>query len=142
MTQRSKLAFRLKVGEGFPDDKNLFELGGINGLRGFDRKTVRGAHVGLGSVEYRFPLLDRLNVSVADHLLGMDSISGVAFFDAGQAWYHDFEDSQLRKDAGLGLRFTVNVGSFLEKVLVRFDAAQAIGQKQDTHFWFGVNHAF
>lgn len=143
VTPQSKWALRLKYGQGFPDDKNLFELGGMDGLRGFDRKTVRGAHAGLGSVEYRFPLLNKLDISVADHLLGMESIGGVAFFDAGQAWFHDFEDTQLRKDAGLGLRFTVNLGSFLEKVLVRFDAAQAIGEsKQGTHFWFGVNHAF
>ena len=143
VTVQSKFALRLKYGTGFPDDKNLFELGGMDGLRGFDRKTVRGAHAGLGSIEYRFPLLSKLDISLADHLLGMESIGGVAFFDAGQAWFHDFEDTQLRKDAGLGLRFTVNLGSFLEKVLVRFDAAHAIGQaKQDTHFWFGVNHAF
>ena len=143
VTLQSKLALRLKYGAGFPDDKNLFELGGMDGLRGFDRKTVRGAHAGLGSVEYRFPLLNKLDISVADHLLGMDSMSGVAFFDAGQAWFSDFEDTQLRKDAGVGLRFIVNAGSFLEKILVRFDAAQAIGEpKQGTHFWFGVNHAF
>ncbi len=143
VTVQSKLALRLKYGWGYPDDKNLFELGGINGLRGFDRKTIRGAHAGLGSVEYRFPLVQKLNLSFADHLFGLESIGGVAFFDAGEAWFHDIDDTQLRKDAGLGLRFTVNLGSFLEKILVRLDAAQPIGvSKQDTHFWFGVNHAF
>ena len=139
----SKLAFRLKYGWGFPDDKNLFELGGINGLRGFDRKTVRGAGGLLGSVEYRFPLLKNLDLSCADHVVGLESIGGVAFLDGGGAWYDSFSDTDWKQDLGLGLRFTVNIGSFLEKIMVRMDVAQAVGEsKSDPHFWFGVNHAF
>ncbi len=143
VTTQSTFALRMKYGFGYPDDKNLFELGGMNGLRGFDRKTIRGAEGFLGSAEYRFPLLQRINLSAFDHHLGLESVGGVAFFDAGQAWFNDFDDTQLKKDAGLGLRFMVNIGSFLEKVLLRFDAAQSINEsKEDPHYWFTVNHAF
>jgi len=143
VTVQSKLAERIKIGGGSVDDKNLFELGGIDGLRGFDRKTVRGSNALLGSFEFRFPLLDHLDISVFDHTLGLDKLSGVAFFDAGQSWYGSFSDSSLRKDAGVGLRFHLNVASFLEQMIVRLDAAQAINDPEDDiHYWFGVNQAF
>ena len=143
VTNKSRLAFRFKCGWGEPDDKNLFELGGLNGLRGFDRKEIRGAKALLGSVEYRFPLKDNLRVSFMDHLFGLESIGGVIFFDAGQSWYSDFQEAGFKKDAGLGLRATVSIGSFLEKAVLRADVAQAINQAdEDPHFWFGVNQAF
>ncbi len=143
VTAQSKMALRLKYAWGYPDDKNLFELGGIDGLRGFGRKTIRGSNGALSSVEYRFPIVSDINASVADRALILEDVGGVVFFDCGQAWYQDIGDSNLKKDAGLGLRFTVNVGAFLEKVMVRLDVAQAIHQpKEETHFWFGLNHAF
>ncbi len=143
VTPRSHLAFRLKSGWGFPEDKLLFEIGGWDGLRGFDRKTIRGASALLGSVEYRFPIREDLGWSFFDHLFGLDSIRGVVFFDAGQSWFDNFDDGKIHKDAGVGLRATINVGSFLEKVVVRADLAQPIDEpREDPRFWFGINHAF
>lgn len=143
VTAQSKLAYRLKYGFGFPDDKNLYELGGWDGLRGFDRKSVRGSSALLGSVEYRFPLIRKIGFSILDHTLTLDSVGGVVFFDAGESWYDDFSDGKFKKDAGFGLRFGFSVGSFLEKIIVRADVAQPIdAPKENTHFWFGLNHAF
>lgn len=143
VTVQSKLALRLKYGWGSASDKNLFELGGIDGLRGFDRKTVRGANAALSSVEYRFPLINGIHFNFWDHIVSLQKISGVAFFDLGQSWYDSFNNSKLRKDAGLGLRFHMDIGSFLEQVIVRLDAAQAINDDEDdVHYWFAVNHAF
>jgi hypothetical protein len=143
VTALSKLAFRVKGGWGYPDDKELFRLGGMDGLRGYNRKDVRGANVFLGSVEYRFPILKDINRNFLDHLLSFEGVDGVVFFDAGQAWFGDFADSRLRKDAGGGMRLSVNIGSFLEKVIIRADVAQAVHDSgEDPRFWFGVNHAF
>lgn len=144
VTHRSRLALRLKGGWGFPLDKSLYELGGMDGLRGFDRKTVRGARMGLGSLEYRFPIYDKLNIHLFDNVIGFEALGGVVFADAGQAWNEVYKDSQLQKDAGIGLRATMNVGSFLEKVILRFDIAQPIAEEDNdsTHFWFGAGHAF
>ncbi|MBI3602364.1 MAG: BamA/TamA family outer membrane protein [Candidatus Omnitrophica bacterium] len=139
----SKMAYRLKYGWGSSDDKNLFELGGPEGLRGFDRKTIRGANALLGSTEYRFPLLDNLHLNTYDHALTLNKISGVVFFDAGRAWYDHYEDTHFHKDVGAGLRFHVSIGSFLENVMVRLDVAHAIAEsKQDTHAWMGIDQAF
>ncbi len=144
VTAQSQMAYRMKVGLGFPDDKNLFQLGGYDGLRGFDRKSVRGANAILGSVEYRFPLIKKINAAFLDNLFGIESISGVVFADAGQSWFSSFPDSDLKKDVGAGLRMHVNIGSFLEKIIVRADVARAISEdgEDDPHFWFGINHAF
>lgn len=143
VTRQSKLGVRAKYGWGSVNDKNLFELGGIDGLRGFDRKTVRGSNALLGSIEYRFPILSRLNLNFFDNIIGLRKISGVGFFDAGQSWYDSFKDSKLRRDAGAGLRFHLAVGSFLEEVIVRVDAARAVSDDEDdVHFWFGIKQAF
>ena len=140
---KTNLALRAKYGWGYPDDKNLYQLGGWDGLRGFDRKTVRGSNAFLGSIECRFPLIEQTNLSVLDNIFGLESVRGVIFFDAGQSWFSDFEESTLRKDVGAGLRFTVNAGSFLEKVVLRTDVAFPLNEEEsDGHFWFGVGQAF
>ncbi len=136
-------ALRFKYGLGYPNDKNLFQLGGIDGLRGFDRKEIRGSEAMMGNLEYRLPLKENIHAQFLDNILGIESVGAVAFVDAGQAWYKDFDESDLKKDAGVGLRLTVNIGSFLEKALVRADVAWPINEEEgDGHFWFGVGQAF
>jgi hypothetical protein len=143
VTRRSKLAIRMQAGTGYPKDKDLFQLGGINSLRGYNRKEFRGSNLLMGSLEYRFPILKKLRLRDPDHLFHLEGIDGVAFFDAGQVWYGEFSESSLKKDAGFGLRFKVNIASFIEKLVVRFDVAEPINDsKEDTKFWFGVNHTF
>jgi hypothetical protein len=143
VTPKTKLALRLKCGIGYPSDKELFFLGGWNGLRGFDRKSVRGSSGLLNSVEYRFPLMEKIRFSLFDNILNVDSVGGVLFFDAGQSWFGSFPEAKFKKDAGAGLRLTVNIGSLLEKVIVRADVAQPIDEpKAEPHFWFGLQHAF
>lgn len=143
VTAKTKMALRLKYGWGYPLDKSLYELGGMDGLRGYDRKTLRGARLGLTSLEYRFPIKENLKIYFPGNVFGLEAVSGVIFVDAGQSWYNDIADSKLKKDAGFGLRATVNIGSFLEKVIVRLDVAEPINDSQeDTHYWFGVGHSF
>ncbi|HQO58796.1 MAG TPA: M1 family aminopeptidase [Candidatus Omnitrophota bacterium] len=143
VTSQTRVAARIKAGWGYPDNKELFYLGGMDGLRGYKRKDVRGANVLMANLEYRFPLLPAARLSVADNLLGLESLGGVVFFDGGKAWMGDFSDPGFKKNAGAGLRFKINIGSFLEQALVRLDVAHALGEsKQDTRFWLGVSHAF
>ncbi len=144
VTTKTKAALRLKYGGGYPDDKALFFVGGMDGLRGYERKSLRGANMLLGSFEYRFPIVDNLKISFLDHILGLETIGGVVFVDAGEAWFSSMASSSLRKDAGVGLRFVINVGALFEKVIVRADVAQAINDENEDHprFWLGINHAF
>jgi outer membrane protein assembly factor BamA len=138
-----KLASRIKAGWGEHSDKKLFQLGGPDGLRGYSRKTIEGSHMILGSLEYRLPLKSDIKFYFLDNILCLDQIQSVLFFDLGRAWYANFDSASFKKDAGLGFRFHFNIIGFLEKVVLRVDIAQAIGEpKEKTHFWLGLNHAF
>jgi outer membrane protein assembly factor BamA len=141
--KQDKIAFHLKAGFGYPQDKILFQLGGDEGLRGYARKTVSGSNILLGSLEYRFSLIDNLRVSLFNNLISLDSIQGVIFSDTGIAWYKSFSDSDLKKNAGIGLIFYLNIASFLEKICLRLDFAQAINEpKENLRVWFSLGHAF
>jgi hypothetical protein len=140
---RQKLATRLKLGLGAPSDKNLFYLGSDEGLRGYERKELRGSRMILGNIEYRFPLKRDINYRFFDNIVNFKQLDGVLFFDIGQSWYDSFSNSDLKKDAGIGLRLHINIGEFLEKVILRLDVARAINEPdEDTHIWFGVSHSF
>ncbi|MDP2938642.1 MAG: M1 family aminopeptidase [Candidatus Omnitrophota bacterium] len=139
----TQIATRLKFGFGFPTDKNLYQLGGNEGLRGFDLKTIRGSQTMLGSLEYRFPLRKDLNCRLFDNIISFDELQGVLFFDAGKSWYSNFSAANFKKDAGLGLRLHLNLGSFFERIVLRLDVGRAIdAPKEKAHVWIGINQAF
>jgi hypothetical protein len=143
VTTKTTAALQLKYAWGYPSDKELFYLGGDDGLRGFRRKSIRGSHGFLSRAEYRFPFREDLKLGLFDNLLGLEKIGGVVFWDAGEAWFGDFDESRLHKDAGVGLRMTVNIASFIERAVVRADCAFPINEDDnDQRFWLGLNHAF
>ncbi len=138
-----KLAWRVKGGGGHPKDKYLFYLGSDRELRGYRYKSVQGSAMMLGSAEYRFPLLRDLDVRLPWNVATLDAVQGVAFFDAGSAWYADFNENGLRRDAGLGLRIYFNIAGAAERLAVRIDVARPLdGEDKDTRVWVGLNHAF
>ena len=141
--ENQRLVLRFKWGIGGPSDKTLYQLGSDEGLRGYDRKEIEGRDMLLASVEYRIDLLKNLNIRLLDNLIGFSGLGAVAFFDTGKAWYKDFDATDVKQDVGFGFRIPVNIGGFLEKMLLRIDVAKALGEsKEDAHVWFGINHAF
>lgn len=138
-----KLASKIKIGWGESSDKKLFQLGGYDGLRGYAQKTIEGAHMMLGGLEYRFPLKSDIKFYFMDNILCLDKIQAVGFFDVGKAWYANFRTADFKKDIGLGFRFHFDVMGFLEKFILRIDIAQALNESQeDPHLWVGINHIF
>ncbi len=143
VTPRTKIASRVKVGLGYPDDKDLFQLGGMDGLRGYPRKSLRGANAVLGAVEYRFPVREGLKYSAADNIFGLRRIDAGIFTEAGRTWFSSYSASEWKTDAGVSLRFHVDIGGFLEKIIVQMDAAQAINDSgENPRFWLSVNSLF
>jgi outer membrane protein assembly factor BamA len=138
-----KLAIRGKLGWGEASDKDLFQLGGSQGLRGYDSKTIEGAHMALGSMEYRIPLAHPDRFRLFDNILDLHTVQAVGFFDIGKAWYSSFDDGRWKQDAGAGLRFHCNLAGLVEQVVVRLDVAHPVDDPgEDTHVWLGVNQAF
>jgi outer membrane translocation and assembly module TamA len=67
-----------------------------------------------------------------------------AFFDCGKAWDSGFSSQPFRKDAGLGLRFLFDTIGFLEKTVLRVDAARPVNDHSDHEwrFWFELSQPF
>lgn len=138
-----KIATRIKLGWGEASDKKLFQLGGPDGLRGYSRKTVEGSHMLLAGIEYRLPLISNMKYYFLDNIICLDKIQTVVFFDAGKAWYSEFDGRPFKKDAGLGFRLHFDLLGFLEKMVVRIDVAQAINEQDESpRLWLGLNHSF
>ncbi|MCK9594062.1 MAG: M1 family aminopeptidase [Candidatus Omnitrophica bacterium] len=136
-------ASKIKLGCGGPADKKLFQLGGAEGLRGYGMKTIEGSQMFLSSLEYRLPLSTDIKMYSPGNIFSLDKVQAVAFFDAGKAWYSDFDSADFKKDAGVGLRLHFDMVGFLEKAVLRIDFARAINDpKEDPHLWFGISQAF
>ncbi len=83
-------------------------LGGANTMRGFeyrmvgpkdiDEEPVGGDTYILGTIEYTFPIVER--------------IRGAFFFDIGNVWRdaYEYDFSDLKSDAGVGLRMNLPIG--------------------------------
>jgi hypothetical protein len=138
-----KIATRIKAGWGGPSDQQLFQLGGSDDLRGYAAKTIQGSRILLASIEYRLPLARGLAIKTPGNFVNLDTIQLVPFFDAGKAWNGDYSSRQFNKNVGIGLRFHFDMLGFLEKTVLRFDAAKPLdGQKKSTRYWAGINQSF
>jgi outer membrane protein assembly factor BamA len=85
MTSRSLFAWRLAgiISDG--DGANVYSLGGLNQLRGYDFREFFGTRVAYSNFEFRFPLVDELRFPIGS----IREIRGVFFFDVGSAWFED-----------------------------------------------------
>lgn len=138
-----KIATRIKGGTGGPADLQLFQMGGQDDLRGYSSKSIQGSRILYGSVEYRFPLARTLALKTPGNFVNLDTVQLVAFYDAGKAWNGDFSSRHYARDTGLGLRFVFDTIGFLEKTVLRFDAAKPLdGPDRDIRCWLAINQTF
>lgn len=125
LTRRSLLATRLMGGASTGRDAQLFSMGGPYDLHGYEYEEFYGTRIALANLEFRFPLIDRMDLAVPPIRFG--GIRGALFFDIGAAWSDDrafqaFERSggallktkDLRTGLGGGMR--VNLYPFLLKL--------------------------
>jgi outer membrane protein insertion porin family len=98
------LALRLMGGIGFGDipGNDLFTLGGADTLRGYEDDEFRGKRFYEGTLEYRFPI--------------MKKVQGVLFIDAGNAWsgtdslFWYEGNNKLHYAGGIGVRIKTPIG--------------------------------
>ncbi len=124
-------------GSDFSPLSERFLTGGETTIRGFRRDEVgptdaSGEFIGgdallLFNLEYRFPVYKRLN--------------GAVFIDAGNVWpsVSDVDLSDMRKSAGVGLRYMSPVGA------IRVDYGHILDPKRDEptgRIHFSIGYAF
>ena len=118
------IAMRFMGGIGFGDMpySDLFTLGGSDNLRGYEDDQFKGSRMYEGTVEYRFPIIKK--------------VQGVVFSDFGNAWsgtgnipWYE-ENNKFHISAGLGVRLTTPIGP------VRLDYAEG-SDGGKFHFSFG-----
>jgi outer membrane protein insertion porin family len=110
-----------RVTAGYADGKmpesGEFSVGGADSLRGYEDDEFEGDKMLAASVEYRFPVVSK--------------VQGVVFSDIGNAWDGEgYKLDDLNASVGVGIRVTTPIGP------IKIDYAQG-SQGGRTHFSFG-----
>jgi outer membrane protein assembly factor BamA len=116
---RSSLAFRGALFYNEGKEARRYFMGGSWDLRGWNRWSIRGEKMWLSSLEYRFPLIDMVNLRFPFVNLGFFNIRGAAFFDAGSAWDEQYHSTL--GSLGAGIRFNL-----FGVVVLRYDMGKKI----------------
>ena len=114
-------ALRAKAGLGHGDisEFNQYRIGGQDSLRGYREDQFRGERMTAGTIEYRFPLFNK--------------VQGALFTDWGAAWDTGFDFDDFHGSVGMGLALTTPLGP------LRLDYGRG---SQGGRFHFSVGGAF
>ena len=139
---QTRLAARIYGAVGLPDKGQYYPLGGGELFRGFDLSERQGSLVWVGSLEWRVPVIQRVNWDVCDHLAGVRNVSLAAFYDVGDAYVRGHSMGPVAHALGGGLRVDIAWLSLIERMTLRFDVAQTINASSPVQFWFGARVPF
>ena len=84
---RFLFATRLLAGASTGHDAQLFTVGGPYTIHGYDYDEFYGTRMAVANLEFRFPLIDRMDLALPPIRFG--GIRGALFFDIGSAWSDD-----------------------------------------------------
>lgn len=147
-TRRSVLAFRLLTAMSSGENARIFEIGGPNTFRVGKFKdendhNIKGAKIAFGNIEYRFPLLPKVNF-----------FRGNIFWDMGMGWTNSVQPfttddpgflrlKDLRAAYGAGIRVPISgpfgIINFRLDIAQETDLARNIG---DTKLIFSLGNNF
>ena len=124
-------------------------LGGPNRLRGYPYLSLSGSRVWLLNQEWRFPILNAIDLAFPIGTLRLPGIQGAAFMDAGSSWLDDERMKGVWGSYGLGFRTSLGAPLVLRLDVGRryaWDGKPPVvlsgGERfNDTFvdFWFGFN---
>src|SRR5262249_27293654 len=125
-----------------PNNGDYFTLGGSTLFRGFDLDERQGSAVWVASLEWRVPLVQRVNWDLCDHVVGIRNIYVAPFYDVGNAYVNGHEVGPVAHAVGAGLRVNVALFSLIERSTLRFDFAKTLNSSTPWQFWFGFTVPF
>ena len=105
-----------------------FQLGGPSVLRGYPQHTILSdEHLLASRLNFKYPL-------ITAPLWGFVSafkIQGTVFYDQGKIWSQgdSYEKAKLRKNAGMGIEWTIDTASLLQ-VPLKFEVAFPMDDKE------------
>jgi hypothetical protein len=138
----TRLAMRLYGAAGLPTRVQYFAMGGGELFRGFDLAQRQGSMMWVGSLEWRVPLAQHLSWSCLDHSFGLRNVYGVAFWDVGDVLLRGETVGGVAHAVGGGLRLDVSWFTFVERTILRLDAAKTINSPTPWQVWVGIEHPF
>jgi hypothetical protein len=136
------LAFRLYGAYGLPNYVQYFALGGSELFRGFSLAQRQGNALWVGSMEWRFPVVRNVNWSCFDRALCLRNIYAAAFTDVGDVYLKGQSVGGVAEAVGAGLRLDVSWFTFVERTILRLDAARTINSAAPLQIWAGIEHPF
>ena len=87
---------QLGYARGSISESNLYKIGGQDSLRGYRDDQFRGTHLLLATVEYRFPIVKK--------------VQGAVFTDWGNAWSDRRWPNTIKGSVGVGLQLETPIG--------------------------------
>ncbi|MCD4749512.1 MAG: BamA/TamA family outer membrane protein, partial [Thermoanaerobaculales bacterium] len=82
ISRRQELALRVYAAYSDGNASNVYAIGGYDTVRGFRTRGLAGNRVSFANIEWRFPLVDRLDLA----FMRVGEVRGRLFFDFGAAW--------------------------------------------------------
>ncbi len=131
---RTAIATRFGIFYNEGKDARRYFMGGSWDLRGWPRWSIRGEKMWLTSFEFRFPLIDQLNIKFPFLDMGFWGFRAATFFDAGSAWDKEYKTTY----GSLGVGFRFNIFGVL---VLRYDIGKKI-EKDFKQFQPGLFYQF
>jgi len=88
LSRRNEVAFRVWGAYADGNQPSIFAFGGLDTVRGFPTYSIAGNEAAFATLEWRFPLIDRLDLS----FMTIGEIRGRFFGDVGYSCYSYFDD--------------------------------------------------
>ncbi len=113
------LAFRGALFYNEGKEARRYFMGGSWDLRGWPRWSIRGEKLWISSLEFRFPLIDQINIRFPFVNLGFWGIRGAVYTDFGGAWDKTYDETL----GSVGFGFRMNLFGIL---VLRYDMGKKI----------------
>lgn len=135
-------AFRAYGAYGLPNYVQYFALGGSELFRGFSLAQRQGNMMWVGSVEWRFPVIRGVNWNFFDRAMCLRNIYAAAFTDVGNVYLKGQSIGGVAEAVGAGLRLDVAWFTFIERTILRIDAAKTVNSAAPMQIWAGIEQPF
>jgi outer membrane protein assembly factor BamA len=111
LSRRNEIAIRVWGAFSDGNQPAIFSIGGTDTVRGFPIRSLSGNEVAFANIEWRFPLIDRLDLA----FMSLGQVRGRVFVDVGMScWSTDQGEFNYLREPGcefIGEKIVTNPGT-------------------------------